>query len=330
VPQLALLACIAFAACQGSDPQALELVSLDPFGAQDSLIEGGGASSIVGYTSPAGSGIPTLRLVKHDAANPDRVEPIRDVGFSGANAITRLRVTDEAAVLVVDGSVRLVDLSVPGQPSEQIPVAGVVGDVAAAGRWVAAAVEGGVALVNRDAPATSYPFAAASTPTALLASAGGFLAFTATGYVVVDLAGAEPAFWEVSDPVLRDLRSVAAAGGGALAAGPAATPGRSRVLRLDLSDPGAPVVVRSHECAGAFVAFAWDGGVTSVIAVHGAGDDAAPASFHQGYLLREGPGGFEESGLPLPFWSQSSQPIAAHANRLFAAQAGGVALLGIR
>lgn len=316
--------------CQGSDPQPLEPVSLDRFAGQDSLVSGGGASSIVGYTAPSAGFLPALRLVRHDAGSPEQLQPLGDVSFAGGGTITRLRVNDEAAALVLDGAVRVVDLTVPSLPVEGLLVPGAAVDVAVRGRWVAAAIDHGLVLVHRDEPTIAYPFAATSTPGALLATGATFLAFTTTGYVVADTSGPVPAFQEVSDPILRDLRAAEASAGTALVAGPGDAPDRSRVLRLDLTDPAVPVVVHAQEVPGGFVALAWDGGATSVIAVHGEGDGAEPTAFHQGYLLHESSGGFQQAGIPLPFWSRCDQPLAAHAGHLFAVEAVGLAHLRIR
>jgi hypothetical protein len=325
-----LLLLAALSGCQGSDHQPLEPVSLDRFAGQDSLVAGGGAASALGYTSPSGSFLPTLRLVRHDAASGEAAQPLGDVTFAGDGRITRLRVTDEAAALVVDGAVRVVDLSDPALSVEGLSVPGAAVDLAVSGRWVAVAIDHGLVLVHRDEPSTPHPFTTTSTPSALLTTGGSFLAFTTTGYVVADTSGVAPTFQEVSDPVLGNLRAAAASGSTALVAGPASSPDRSRVLRLDLTSPAAPVVVHGQEVPGAFVAFASDGDATSVVAIHGEGDTAEPTAFHQGYLLRESSSGFQVAGLPLPFWSLCDQPLAAHAGHLFAVEAVGLGLLRIR
>jgi hypothetical protein len=320
----------ALAACRGSDPQPLELLALDPFGDQGSLVAGGGAASVIGYTSASRSFPPTLRLVRHDGASPDRTSYVGDVRFSAAGGFTRIAVGDEAAAVTVGGVVRVVDVSLPSLPVQPLPALGDATDLAVAGRWVLAASGGDLVLVARDAPAAATRFTPAGAPRALLGAAGGvFLAFTTTGYVAIDPGGAAT-FSEVSDPALAGIEAVYLDGAGAVAAGPATTLGRSRLLRLDLTNPAAPVVVRSQELPGAYVAFAWDGGSTSVLAVHGDGDDADPMSFHEGWRVREGADGFHAEGIPLTFWSRSPQPVAAHAGRLFAVEARGLLFLGVR
>lgn len=326
-PLAALLA--ALAACAGSDAQPLELVALDRFGDQASLVAGGGASSIIGYTGAGAGGLPTLRLARHDAATPDRTVFLGDVSFAAGGSITRLAVGDEAAALTVGGSVRIVDLTVPSLPVEDLPALGDASELAVAGRWVLSAAEGGLALVSRDAPSSPVRYRPDGVPTALLAVRGAFLAFTTTGYVAIDPA-AVTTFVEVNDPVLANVRDAFADGAGAVVAGPAATIGRARILRLDLEHLVAPAVVRSHELSGGHVALAWDGASTSIVALHGAGDGPDPRSFHEGAVVREGTGAFADEGVPLTFWSQTRQPLAAHAGRLFAPQARGLAFLRIR
>ncbi len=326
------LLALALAGCQGSDPQPLTLLSSDAFGGASSLVDGGGADATIGYTSSAASGLPTLRLARHDAASLDVVVPLGDVVFRDGGRASRLRVTDEAAALLVSGVAWVVDPADPALSAERLSLPDGVTDLAVSGRWVAAATDRALVLLDRDDPAGPASFATTSTPTGLTATRAGFLAFTTTGYLVVDTGVPGGSVTEVADPVLRDLREARpdADRGTAVAAGPGSAADRSRVLRLDLSTPATPVVLRSAEVAGRFVAFAWDGGDASVLAIHGAGDDARPESFHEGWLLRERAGGFEVSGLPLPFWSTSAQPLAARAGRLLAAQGGGAALLRLR
>ena len=325
-----LLAAAALAACRGSDPQPFLPLALDRFAGASSLLAGGGSSSTFGYTSGPGLDYPTLRLVRQDPAELDALAPLGDVTFAPGAQLARLHVTEEAAVLVVDQGVQVVDLTGPWLAPEVLSLDRPALDAIAAGRWVAVAVDHGLTLVNRDDPATSYQQPTASTPAALLATRSGFLAFTATGYLTADTTGATPAFAEQRHPVLHDLREALALGDAALAAGPADDPDRTRVLRLDLTDPAAPAVVRSHEVPGGLVAFAWDGAATSLVAVHGPGDDADPVSFHEGYLLLESPAGFQARGVPLQFWSRGRQVLAAHAERLLAVQAAGVAALRIQ
>ncbi len=323
------VAALALAACQGSDPQPLEPISLDPRGGPESLVDGGGGASLVGYTSSGASAPSGLRLVRAGAGGGPAVL-VGDVVFPGGGPITRLRVSDEAAAVIVDGAVWLVDPTSPALSTEPIPASAGASDLAVRGRWVALAVDHGLVLVDRQAPLVPFQQAASSTPAALLVTPTGFLAFTAAGYLVVDTTGATPSFTEVTDPGLSGLQAGRAAGGDAVVAGPGSGPDRTRVLWLDLADPAAPAVTRAEEVPGAFVALAWDGGDGAVVAIHGAGDDARLGSFHQGYLLRGAAGGPAAAGIPLPFWSLSPQPLAAKDGQLFAAQAGGVAQLRIR
>jgi hypothetical protein len=314
--------------CAGSDPQPLDLVGLDRFGDQTSLVAGGGASSTIGHTASSG-GSPVLRLARHERTSPDQLVFLGDVLFAGG-PIARLTVTDEAAAVAVGGVVRVVDLTDPTLPIETLDALGDASDLAVGGTRVLAVAGSDLVLVDRGDPLTAATFTPAGQPTCLLATGSVFLAFTTTGYVLVDPSAATTTFSEVADPALADLRDAYADGASALIAGPALSPGSSRVLRLDLTNPAAPVIVSGHEVPGAYVAFAWDGGATSVVAIHGQGDGADPRAFHQGYVVREEAGGFQDAGVPLTFWSQSRQPLAAHADRLFAVEGEGLLFLRIR
>ena len=67
-----------------------------------------------------------------------------------------------------------------------------------------------------------------------------------------------------------------------------------------------------------------------MVAIHGEGDGADLRAFHEGYVVREGADGFRDEGVPLTFWSRSTQPLAAHADRLFAVEDRGLEFLRIR
>jgi len=293
-------------------------------------VDGGGAAASLGYTVQNGASTPTIRLVRHDAASPDTLAALGDVAFSAGGRITRLRVTDEAAAVILSGTVWVVDLAAAPFAAVQLPAPGTAVDLAVAGHWVAVAVDHGLYLVDRDDPLQAFLQPTASTPSALLATPGGFLAFTTTGYVVADTTGGEPAFTEVVDPALANLQAASPGGRSALAAGPGSATGRTRVLRLDIADPTAPAVASSTEVSGTFVALAWDGGDTSVVAVHGDDDGVDPTAFRQGYLVRDGGGGLQASVIPLSFWSLSAQPLAARSGLLLAVGANGVALTRYR
>lgn len=326
-----LLCALGLAGCQGSDPQPLSLVSRDAFGGSESLVDGGGGGATLGFGSPPVTGPTSVRLLRLDAADPDLATLIGDVPLGGR--ATRLRVTDEAVAALVGGALLVADAADPALLPVAFEAPEGAADLAVRGRWIAVAANHALHLLDREGLAAPASYPTTATPTAPVATAWGFLCFTATGWVTADVTGPTPAFREVADPLLRDARAAAAlpGGAGAWVAGPGGAADRARVLRLDLSDPAAPVVLRSADLAGAFVAFAWDGGEEAVLAVHGEGDDPArPESFHEGWLLRESAGGLAATRLPLPFWSRSAQPFALHARRLLAAQPGGVTLLRLR
>jgi len=332
MPRLALLLATlaALPACQGSDPQPLQLISRDPFYGDGGVIGGGGASSMVGYTVPSGGFNTTMiRLVRHDAANPDQLTFVGDVALEPGVEVTRVVVTDQVSAVVAGGEVSLVDLSVPSLPVDVLSFARGVEGVAVEGRWLLAISGNDLALVNRDAPLSITTYTSSVAPTGILATQGMFLVFTTTGYVTVDPSGPTPTFQPVADPDLRNIRDAYADGAGAVVAGPGAAVAQSKVLRLDLTAPASPVVVWRHDVPGSYVTFAWDGASTSVVAVHGDGD-GFPGSFREGFLVREADDGVHDTGIPLPLWFGGGHPLAAHASRLFAMDESGMLLLGFR
>jgi len=174
-----LLGALALAGCQGSDPQPLTPLSRDAFGGSESLVDGGGAGATLGFASPPVAGPTTVRLLRLDAADPDVAALLGDVPLGGR--ATRLRVTDEAVAALVDGALLVADLADPAL----VPVAfeappGAV-DLAVGGRWIAVAVDRALHLIDRDGLLPPATFATTSTPTAPVATAHGFLAFTTTG-----------------------------------------------------------------------------------------------------------------------------------------------------
>ncbi len=329
---LAALAAGTLSACRGSDPQRLEALSVDPLGGAGSLVAGGGAEARLAYTAADSIGNPRLRLLGLDPAAPGGASQEGEVILPGGGTITRLRVDGGVAALLLDGEPWLVDLADPALPVGKLAAPAGVLELAVRGRWVALGLQDRLALVDREVPAVAVEHPLAGPVAAIVTTAWGFFAFAGGGGVAVDLTGGAPAFQDVAAPSLAGVRAAApsADGRAAMAAGDGPAPGHAVVLRLDLAVPSAPTVVARRELPGAFAAFAWDGEDLSVLAVHGEADGAAPGAFHQGWLVREGAGGFEAEGVPLAFWSDSAQPLAARAGHLLAARADGVALLRIR
>lgn len=325
MPRLALLiaalaALAALPACQGSDPQPLELLSRDPSTGRDSVIGGGGNSSMIGYTILNGGVASTVRLVRHDVTSADQFTMVGDVGLEPNVAVTRLVVTDQVAAAIADWRLSLVDLTSPSLPVQVISIPGGAQDVAVSGRWVLVVAGNDLTLINRDTPLSSTTYTSGSAPTGILATQGMFLAFTTTGYVMVDPSRPTPTFQPVADTDLRDIRDAYADGVGAIVAGPASTLSRSKVLLLDLTSPTAPVVAKRHEVAGGYATFAWDGASTFVVAIDS----------HQGYLVTEDADGFHDFGIPLPTWYYGGHPLAAHSGHLFALDPYGMLFFRLR
>ena len=325
--RLALLALLALPACDfldqlrdpQSEPQPIELVSADEFYGDGSVIAGGGQSPFVAYSRwDANTGTRSVRVLRHDAARPDSLELVGDFG-TGSDP--RLFVQEDVAVVCDGADMRLIEVASPALSSTAMasPTFGPPQALAVSGRWLVAASDSTLALLDLQTPTSVTSYAAPAAVTAVLATQGTFLAFTATGYVHVTPDPASPTFTAVSDPVLRNFRSAFPDGAEAMVAGPSLALGRSRVVRLDLADPAAPAVRRSHEVDGAFRFFAWDGASISVIATGGDG-----ANVHEGYVVHEAREAFTSQGIPLPAWWRDGNPIAAHAGRLFALSSGGL------
>lgn len=322
---LAPLALAGLLACRGSDPQPLEFIVGDHFYASNASLAGGGSSGVVAYTRWDGTGRTTVRVIRHDAAAPDELELLGEVDF-GSASVARLAVSDDTVAVSGDGGVTLIELRDASLGTSLVSLAATPTAVAVEGRWLLAASGDQLTLVDLDGGARVTSPAAPSPFTSVLASQGTFLAFTATGYVHVT-PGPTVAWRSVEDPVIRNFRGAFADGAEAMVAGPSLALGRSRVVRLDLSAPGSPVVLRSHELDGAFADFAWDGGETSLVAV-GGGDAFQP--IHEGYVVREEGGTFASFGIPLPQRFGRGDGIAAHADRLFALSDENFGLYAIR
>jgi hypothetical protein len=317
----------ALAACQGSDPQPLELVFRDPFVAGVSRVSGGGASDLLAYTRYHGDGTYGVRLLRHDAASPDELQLLGDVEMP----TDRLFVTGGFAVGCP--GCELVDLTNPALPRSTVPVPlpqGVLpGALAIDGRWLLAASGTALQLVDLEGgPGASFT---TSTPVAaVIATQGRFLAFEASGYVHVVPDATAPTFSEVQSENLRGVAAAFADGAQAVVAGPSPNLGKSRVMRLDLSTPAAPTVVRSHEVPVEFGYFAWDGATLGIVAAA----SVAGQPMHQGYAVHEVDGAFTSAGIPLPqqftLYDPTAIPIAAHAGRLFAADYYGFGMYRVK
>lgn len=313
-----LAALAALAACQGSDPQPLELVYRDAFYGSTATVAGGGASDLLAYTRYHGDGTWSVRLLRHDAASPDDLQLVGEVSLP----TDRLFVTGGFAVGCP--GCELVELG-PSLPRSTVAVTlstGMLPDALVVdGRWILAGGGTALQLVDRDGgPGASFT---TSTPVAaIVAAQGTFLAFEASGYVHVVPNGASTTFTEVHGDALRGVAAAYADGAQAIVAGPSPNVGRSRVMRLDLSAPAAPIVVRSHEVPVEYGSFAWDGASLGILVAARQGSDP----LHEGYAVHEAGGAFTSAGIPIPsyyVYSPAARPVAAHSGRLFALDYGG-------
>ena len=230
------------------------------------------------------------------------------------------------AVVCDPGSLRVVDLANPANPPIPVPwtFPNPPDDLAiSAGRVLLASTGSTLFLIDLDDQARVATFTSASPVTSVVeAQALTFLAFTTTGYVSVwpSFSPSWPMFVIGSDPDRRSFRRAFYDGlDTMMAADPAKTLGKVRVVRLNGGTPG--TIVSSIEVDGEYAAFAWDGARTSVVGVA----DATWQTIREGYVVRESDAGFTSEGIPLP-WASGSAPIAAHGDRLFVGYGGGFTL----
>lgn len=317
-----LLGAVGCAGGAGGDPShAFDSGNPAPFEAIRSVsvyatatLAGGGASGVVAYSAWDGYGHSPLRVLRHDAAHPDQLADLGTVDLPGYGW-EQLALTGTRAVAGTGGSqIVLVDFTGPDLATTTVQLGAAPTKVLADGRWLLAASGTRLELVDTTAPATRFTSAAPSPVTSILETAGGFVAFTETGFVRVEPDASSPSFVSSTSVEVRRFRRAFLDGTDAVAAGPAATFGMTRIARLDLSNPRAPVVKKSSELNGEYASFAWDGGEIStleILGVRGTGWD-------HGYVVREGPGGFTGTAIQFPYWWQEAEThVAAHAARLF-------------
>lgn len=315
---------VALSACQGSDPQPLQLVFRDRFHDGPGVVAGGGASEFVGYFRPNGVGFGMdLRLVRHRAANPDQLEVVGELPTSDVSTSPMLALSGPRAVWWLGSTATLVDLADPGLATTTIALA-LSGptSMAVGGHWLLAADGRQLELVDLNSPGTPASFQAPAAVTSLLATQDLFLAFTTSGYVLVTPAGATPTFQAFDDAIIRNFQSAFADGTDAMVSGPGLAFSSSRVVRLDLTVPAAPVIVRSIEVPREYAGFAWDGAGTSVVGV--LVDSFGPVL--EGYLVHEQADGFSARGIPFPSTRAIGTSFAAHADRLIVQDSEGLGL----
>jgi hypothetical protein len=317
----ALIALFALVACRGSDPQPLVFLTGEQFNTVSSIVVGGGSSEFVGYTRPG-----FVRLLRYDQGSPGQVALVGDIDLWATGDVSVMAIAGTVAILGSSTHATLVDLTSPLLASKTVPLSMLPDALALDGRWLLTA--SGNTLTLTDIEQVSPPASAVVTSavTALVATQGSFLAFTRSGYVHVTPDATAPTFDAVQNPIIRNFQSAFADGAEALVAGPAVSVGRSRVVRLDLRSPGAPAMIRSYEVNGDFGFFAWDGASTSVVAIAGGWGHTVT----EGYVVREENGSFTSFGIPLPERSDTANPIAAHANLLFAVGQDGFGVYAIR
>jgi hypothetical protein len=307
-----ILALLGAAACAPSDPMPFEEIRSVSLYATATLA-GGGASGVVAYSGWDGYGHSPLRVLRHDAARPDELTELGTVDLPGYGW-EGLAVSGTRAVAGSGTQAVIVDFTGADLVTTTLQLGAAPTTFLAEGRWLLAAAGTGLELVDTTAPSTRFTATAPSPVTSILAMAGGFVAFTETGYLRVEPDVVSPSFVATTSADVRAFRHAFPDGAEAVAAGPARTMGKTRIVRLDLSDPSAPIVKKASELDGEYASFAWDGGdlcTLEILGVKGAG-------FYQGYVVHEDHAGFFGTRVPFPLWWQETEThVAAHAARLF-------------
>lgn len=316
---LALLASAVLAAgCLKSDPQALQLLEHDDYQAWPwATTGGGGATDLVAYSRESYDGNVEIRVLRHDAAQPDRLESLGEVNLGTAAAPSSIVVSGTTVLALLGPTVIVVEAGAGPLATSTLSLYPEPNLVTADDRWLLAASGSTLTLIDRTSPTSRASLDAPADVTALLPTGGSFLAFTTAGFVHVTPALPTPGAVAVADANVRGFRSVYGAGVEALAAGPA-TKLASRIARLDLSDPAAPAVRWIAEVPGAFYAFAWDGEDTAVLALEETEPGSTAPWVYEAWVLRERNGGpVPPFGIPLPGWRPGTPNLAAHAGDLF-------------
>jgi hypothetical protein len=316
-----LPALLLLAACQGSDPQPLLLLTREDLASSGAsmLVEGGGASQYLAYVWSNG-----LHVVRLDPAAPDRLQLVASesaLSLAGFGFTGDLLLTWQTGGYPPQNTFWVQDLAAAGRPvrSAQLgdltPTAG-----AASGRWVL--VGSGTTLALLDLQTARPPLALDSHAEILTIAPVGdrFVAFTPTGWLLVVPDATAPTVTAHEDASLAGFRIVYPDGAASLvAAGPSAYLSTSRVARLDFD--GALTLRYQVEVPGTFAAFAWDGLGRGVIEV-----DVGGAVNPVGFFADDGGKGFGLRGLALPITNTGGPTFAAHAGRLLLSDIQGIGL----
>jgi hypothetical protein len=123
--------------------------------------------------------------------------------------------------------------------------------------------------VDPASPSPVKSFTATGQITSFATVADGFLVVTDTGYghVVADPANAM--YSETADATVRSFRKAYVYREGAYVGGPSPIAGKSRIGRLDLTDPARPTLALSLDVDGNFAGFAYDGSSRYLLEIKG-------------------------------------------------------------
>jgi hypothetical protein len=311
------LAC-ALAACQGSDPQPLELLSADRSGA--SAVGGGGDGDVIAYGIGSGFGPSAVRFVALDPAAPGGLAFLGDVDVSATGAPDRIAIRGDVAAVTGLNVVVLIDLTSPSLPARAVSVPSPVTGMALFPGWLATTSTASVTLVDLAPGGETRTWPCAAAPTAVLSTnASRFWIFTGGGYLELDLSSLPAAGTTLAPVPSATMRGVVAGYVGAdmaVAVSPGSTPGTTRVQRLDGTPGASPQALETLELPWVYSGFAWDGAGRGVLSVNDPTDPYANFS-REGWLITDAGGRLSASGLPLPDYQARQQTLAARSGQLF-------------
>jgi hypothetical protein len=288
------------------DAGPLKLVRSVSIGLNLNALDGSDDILGVSYTDTTNNGSTTgfretLHLYKHQSAAPDDLLDLGNV-YLGVDTlyhrVPHIAFSPDWAAVTIDfndgpsGWIALVSLANPAPVrTATLPLAYVLDRALAAGRWLL--VAGGQRLdlfdlVNPSSPSLAKSFTTAGLVTCFAAVTDGFLVVTDSGYGHVHADPANATYSETADASVRSFRKAYVSQGSAYVGGPSPIAGKSRIGRVDLSDPAHPMLVLSLDVDGNFTGFAYDGSSRYLLEIKGkdlsSGDRAIVYLENQGSL----------------------------------------------
>lgn len=280
-----LLVALFVAACGGGggerevvaqQPQAVRVSSVSLLNSTG--VNGIGNVVVVSHvdTSNAGSTTgfrQTLNIYRQDSANPDALTSLNSV-YLGVDTLYQrlsdLAVTEQWITATMHfnrgagGWISLVGLTPTISGATTFEFQDTVDRALAHGQWLLMATNTSVLLYDISvvsSPTLIRTFTLASAISSIAPLADGFFLMTQSGYGVLELSDTQNiTFVEVPHDDIKASVKAYRAGNALYIAGPSRIAGKSKVARLDVSNPSSPVVTAlNDQIDGGFIEFAHDG-----------------------------------------------------------------------